>query len=550
MDFQYHSEELKRCLANGQMSHSALEEGRQIVISDYKENLGRFARSMGRKLLTVNDAIYEGLRDTETDFLGNRVSDYSNPSILYISPLEAQTLYQAGIPKRIEDNKGRGCLTTGVEIINRFLSDEDIIKVNDQMSRKNLTQVISDTLLSSLCYGGSLLFPVFRRDSKKTFEKPLGALIRDGVVGKDCIDWFVCLDRWNVFTIPPANPTQKDFENPEHFTVPFLGSKVKSSRCSRVVACPQIGYWGKVISLGWGISDFTHYLQAYLDYEMCVKALNGMVKNMSIVYRKIPFTDIMASDGLNAVRKSIDELKEALDGQTMDERLNHIINFDTIGDLGCVNRDFGEMDMILTLKRQDLCAKAGTYEPLIFTIKRGSFSSGDDTQGTLTKQYESNAMLYSSVASQLNHLAMLMVIDSLGTSNRVMKALPYSRFRFIRPMAVSALEKANIGKIISEGVLNYGAMNIPVNYGIDLMDEYVENKDMIPKELRERLARLEERRMRLEEERKRAEIQNMKEQAREQKRAMRTPIEEAMHKKTNKKLSTDPDPTKRRNMNV
>ena len=47
-----------------------------------------------------------------------------------------------------------------------------------------------------------------------------------GILGKDCIDYFVQLDRWNTFIIPPYNPTQKDFLMPDVYTVPFLGSDV------------------------------------------------------------------------------------------------------------------------------------------------------------------------------------------------------------------------------------------------------------------------------------------------------------------------------------
>ena len=515
MDFVYHGNELNRCLSNGNGSLSSLEEGKAIVLDDYKTNLKKLAKASGKRLLTVNDCINDSIANAEESFgLGmQNMRNLTWGQMVYISPMEVQSLYQAGIPKRIEDNKGRGCLTTGIEVINRKLSDDDNRRIADNLENKGFIKVVSDGMMSSLCYGGNLLFPIFHKDNRTTYDKPLGTLIKLGVVGKDCVDYFVNLDRWNVFVIPPVNPTQKDFENPDYFTIPFLNSRLKSSRCSRMVACPQLGYWGTIINLGWGISDFTHYLQSYLDYEMCVQALNGMVKNMSIVYRKIPFEHIMASDGLNAVRKSIEELKEALDSQTASDKLNHIVNFDTIGDLGCINRDFKEMENIITLKRQDLCAKAGTYEPLIFTIKKGSFSSGDDTQGTLTKQYESNEMFYNNMAMQMKSMAMLMTIDALGTSNRVMSVLQYSSMNFVRPIAVSALEKAQIGKIISEGVLNYGSMNIPVNYGIDLMDEYVDNKEMVSKELREKLTKIENEKESLALEKQKAEIEAIKAQA-------------------------------------
>ena len=146
------------------------------------------------------------------------------------------------------------------------------------MEVHDFKNILTENTLTSLVYGGSLCFPLFKKDTPVTTTLSLASLLRLGVLKKDCIDYFVNLDRWNTFIIPPYNPTQKDFLRPEVYTIPFLGSDVHHSRCARVVTAKQAGYWGQILNQGWGISDLCGYLQSGMNYKVAVQSLPLMIQ--------------------------------------------------------------------------------------------------------------------------------------------------------------------------------------------------------------------------------------------------------------------------------
>ena len=144
---------------------------------------------------------------------------------------------------------------------------------------------------------------------------------------KDCIDYFVNLDRWNTFIIPPYNPTQKDFLRPEVYTIPFLGSDVHHSRCARVVTAKQAGYWGQILNQGWGISDLCGYLQSGMNYKVAVQSLPLMIQQMSILARTVNVDGVLATEGANA----LDNLVEQDTIRTREASPDNPITMDVLG---------------------------------------------------------------------------------------------------------------------------------------------------------------------------------------------------------------------------
>ena len=50
-----------------------------------------------------------------------------------------------------------------------------------------------------------------------TMNLPIKTLIKTGILGKDTIDRFISLERWNTMIVPAKSPTQRDFEKPNSF---------------------------------------------------------------------------------------------------------------------------------------------------------------------------------------------------------------------------------------------------------------------------------------------------------------------------------------------
>ena len=297
----------------------------------------------------------------------------------------------------------------------------------------------------------------------------LNQLLKLGVLNKDCIDYFITLDRWNTFIIPPYNPTQKDFLRPDAYTIPFLGSDVYHSRCARVVTAKQAGYWGQVINQGWGISDLCGYLQSGMNYKVAIQSLPLMIQQMSILARTVNVDGVLATEGSNA----LDSLVELNTVRTREASADNPITMDVLGDIKSINRNFGQVPELIRLLRQDLASDATLPEPLLFSSEKGNFSSGDDTQGNLFKQNESIQMIHKELEAQFKQLAKIMIIDALGVSKEVIEALPYTQIHFDQPVIANALERSQIGKYHSETVFNYVSARLPIDIAVEMADKNV-----------------------------------------------------------------------------
>ena len=485
------------------MKLSALEEAQELVEESIKEDTVSYASKCGIQLDSlksasdrakenigaVMDCILSGkpksaeelhnvgIRDS---FLNGRwntgnMADPTRASFalpnVYISPWEANSLYsQKGIFETVINKKSKSILLNGCVIENKHLSQEKMDTVNERAEVKhNFKSILSESTLTALVYGGELTFPMFKKDTPLTTQLRLDALLKLGVLGKDCIDYFVQLDRWNTFIIPPYNPTQKDFLRPDVYTIPFLGADVYHGRCARVVPAKQAGYWGQILNQGWGISDLCGYVQSGLNYKVAIQSLPLMIQQMSILARTVNVDGVLATEGKNA----LDGLIEEGTVVTREASPDNPITMDVLGDIKSINRNFAQVPELMRLLRQDFASDAVLPEPLLFSSEKGNFSSGDDTQGNLFKQNESIQMIHKDLEPQFQQLAKIMIIDALGTDKEVLEALPYTQIHFDQPVIANALERAQIGKFHSENIFNLVSARIPADIAVEMADKNV-----------------------------------------------------------------------------
>lgn len=413
-------------------------------------------------------------------------ANLSLPNI-YISPWEANSLYsQKGIFEIIINKKAKSILLNGCNLENKRLTQKQIDIVKEKMEVLNFKEMLSESTLTSLVYGGALVFPLFKRDTPITTSLPLDALLKLGVLKKDCIDYFVQLDRWNTFIIPPYNPTQKDFLRPDVYTIPFLGSDIYHARCARVVTAKQAGYWGQIVNQGWGISDMCGYVQSGMNYKVAIQSLPLMIQQMSILARVVNVDGVLATEGANA----LDALVEQDTIRTREASTDNPVTMDVLGDIKSINRNFGQVPELIRLLRQDLASDATLPEPLLFSSEKGNFSSGDDTQGNLFKQNESVQMIHKDLESQFKQLAKIVIIDALGTDDEIIKALPYTQIHFDQPVIANALERAQIGKFHSETVFNLVSARLPIDIAVEMADKNVSSDMRTNADILEKLQKI------------------------------------------------------------
>ena len=457
----------------------------------------------------IRDSIINGRWNVNNGIDPSR-SNLSLPNV-YISPWEANSLYsQKGIFETVINKKSKSILLNGCNLENTHLTQKQIDLVKERMEVHDFKNILAENTLTSLVYGGSLCFPLFKKDTPVTTTLSLASLLRLGVLKKDCIDYFVNLDRWNTFIIPPYNPTQKDFLRPEVYTIPFLGSDVHHSRCARVVTAKQAGYWGQILNQGWGISDLCGYLQSGMNYKVAVQSLPLMIQQMSILARTVNVDGVLATEGANA----LDNLVEQDTIRTREASPDNPITMDVLGDIKSINRNFGQVPELIRLLRQDFASDAVLPEPLLFSSEKGNFSSGDDTQGNLFKQNESVQMIHKELEPQFKQLAKIMIIDALGTDDEIIKALPYTQIHFDQPVIANALERAQIGKHHSETVFNYVSARLPIDIAVEMADKNVSSDMRTTADILEKLRNIQtkgdkndDKRIQLELEQKEADIE-------------------------------------------
>ena len=491
----------------------------------------------------IRDSIVNGRWNINNSIDPTR-ANLSLPNI-YISPYEANSLYsQKGIFETIINKKAKSILLNGCNLENKHLTQKQIDLVKEKMEVLNFKEMLSESTLTSLVYGGALVFPLFKRDTPVTTSLPLDALLRLGVLKKDCIDYFVQLDRWNTFIIPPYNPTQKDFLRPDVYTVPFLGSDVYHARCARVVTAKQAGYWGQIVNQGWGISDMCGYVQSGMNYKVAIQSLPLMIQQMSILARVVNVDGVLATEGANA----LDALVEQDTIRTREASVDNPVTMDVLGDIKSINRNFGQVPELIRLLRQDLASDATLPEPLLFSSEKGNFSSGDDTQGNLFKQNESVQMIHKDLESQFKQLAKIVIIDALGTDDEVIKALPYTQIHFDQPVIANALERAQIGKFHSETVFNLVSARLPIDIAVEMADKNVSSDMRTNAEILEKLQKIQnkgdkqdERRIDLELEQKQKDIEQTEAQIKATEESVKTQKSEVNTTKGGEHKETEED---------
>lgn len=438
----------------------------------YTRDIGPYAGSGGGGVgnLSTQAGVYG-----QDPALNNRVT----PNI-WISPMEAAAIFsQKGIPETIIRKKSQSILLNGVKIKNPMLTPEQNDKLAESMIRTGVAHKIADVLRDSLCQGGGLMYPVFKKDTPMSMGLPVATLAKYGIVGKGCIDYYVTLDRWNVVHIPTWDPTQKDFLNPDVYYIPFLGSDVKGERCSRVVTAPQAGYWGNLMTLGWGISDIPGWIESVYNYYNVMSSVPNMINQMSLLVRSFNVEGVAALEGAD-VMDMVDK------NETMRVRqssANNPINMDVIGELKAIERDFKQVPELIRLIRQDAAAKANIPEELLWSSERGAFASGDSNDSAYEKQSEGTRYIHIDVANQLKHVAQLEIINALGLDRDVLRALPYTKIQFDNPRVTNARDKAEIAAHITKGLFDMVAGGIPLDAALDISRQFSDDEFAISNEL-------------------------------------------------------------------
>ena len=474
----------------------AMSEKRQSRVNDMIDNelRRRFqqnARRIRSDTLTLDDVAKKSselvplvinnwttdrpVTDSVRDALGSRLAVFGGQGSgvrqtlttnIWISPQEAQSVYsQKGLPEIVIKKKSQSIVLNGVEIKNSRLSPEQLDIVQEHMVRLGLADKLASCVRDSLVYGGALMFPMFKNDTPLSMTMSITQLVRWGMVKKGCIDRLVTLDRWNAVHVPNWNPTSEDFLEPKRYYIPFLGCDVHGGRCSRVVTAPQAGYWGVLMTMGWGLSDIPGWIEGVYNYNTVMSAIPTMINQMSVLIRTFNVDAVLATEGANV----LNDIDLANTIKVREATLDNPISLDVIGSIQAIQRDFKEVPNLVRLIRQDFAARTGIPEELFFSSERGAFSSGDTTEGAMEKQWESIKYMHRDVAAQMKNVAMLVIIDALGLDRDVLRALPYTTMAFDNPALADVNDKAAVADNLTKAYFNLVSGQMPMEQAIGIV---------------------------------------------------------------------------------
>lgn len=459
------------------------------VVTNVKDSRGLTARTMDM-FRTPSPIGYGGNGgisnySTQSGVMGQDPNMSMNVGMnVWLSPQEATTVYsQKGVPEVIIRKKSQSIMLNSVRIENPRLKPLMLDRINEDTYMTGLDIKIAEAVRDSLTYGGALLFPMFKFDNPATMGLPISTLAKLGLLTKGMLSHFVILDRWNVVHTPSYNPTSRDFMTPNWFFIPFLGSDVHSSRTARIVTAPQAGYWGQMITYGWGLSDIPGWIEAVYKYYSVMQTIPTMINQMSILARTINIDGILATEGAAI----LDELAREDTIRAREISPSNPINFDVVGDLKAIQRDFAQVPELVRLMRQDVGAKAAVPEELIWSSERGAFASGDTTDSAYEKQSEGTRYIHVDVARQLKAIAQLAVINAIGFDEEIAEALPYTTISFDNPRVTNAKDKADIAGKITKGYFDMVAAGIPRDTAIKISQDFADDEFHVSNELMETL---------------------------------------------------------------
>jgi hypothetical protein len=469
-----------------QMVFGSRKEKKNIITySNIKERAASLGEVMltnhksGKSLMVTMDSMIQ--RDV-TPFMSN-TTQFSSGN-LWISPAEASSIYSSkGIPELIIEKKSHSPLLNGIKIKNPRLEPKELDKISEDIIKYQFDMRIAEALRDSLVFGGALFFPKFKKDSPATTFMSVEQLVKYKVLEKNSIERFITLDRWNVVFTPDWNPLSSGFLKPHSYFIPFLGSVLNAQRCSRVVTSPAAGYWGTMMTLGWGVSDIPGWIESVLNYDSVMQAIPYMIKQMSLLARTFDTSGMSAMEGFAL----IDQMNEQNTMRNRDTGPDNIVDIDTIGDLKSISRDFTQVPELVRLLRQDVAARARYPEELIWSSERGAFASGDSSDSAFEKQTENVRYTHLKVAKQLKEVVMIFIINTLGTSDRVINALPYTTIEFDNPKLSNAKDRSEISAKINKGIFDAVAAGVPIPIAINMAQQLSDNEFTLSSELMEQL---------------------------------------------------------------
>lgn len=465
IQYEIHKSHLARSGISYQTLDELKEKSRIDVLKLQKQIIEK-------QKIGVKDSFYNPITGIGTGIDPNYYTTSSIP--LSVSPYEASSVYSnGGLTEIIINKKSEGVLLNDFNF--QGLEADDSLRLKEYAIKKGFDRALP--LRDGLIFGGSVLYPSFKKDNLESFNMSIQELIKKGILTKNSIDYWIDADRWNVVHVPNYNITARDYLFPDNIYVPLGSQRVNTQRASLIKPHP-LPYWSAIQQLGWSKPDFIGYLKQIYDYEIMISTLPIMFQQMSLIFQVIPLDATMVMNGVDAMEEIIKENEKKLrEASLLTPRAYNSAN--SLGDIKVIERNFTGFKEIVMSMRQDIGSRSTIPESVLFHTQPTGFS--DNKEDILLKQSESIKMIGNKIEPQLKNTVKILTISCFGPDSE--QAKRDVSIKFGSPIVSTEIEKADIGAKCSQFLASLiTTQEIPIDIAINISKQFfdynIDDEDM------------------------------------------------------------------------
>ncbi len=446
----------------------------QVLANSIEDNADTQTLSQVRKGITdslapirsaIKDGFFNPVTNINTELDPNFYSQADIP--ISLSPYEATSFYSSGgIPQDIIDKKAYGLFTNGFGFKGEGWTEDECEEFKGYCETLEFEKHIGNGVRDSLVYGGGLVVPAMEDDTFHTYGMNLKALLANKKLRKGSVKYLWNADRWNSVLVPDYNISASDYLMPRSFYVPITGLDVATERMA-VIRTKVLPYWGTLRQMGWGVSDMVSWIKSLLSYEILVNTIPIMAQQMSLIYFKLPQDGLIAQNGIAVAQ----ELARFNSGEMNKASNINIKTINAVGEVVTVNRTYTGFSELVTILRQDIAAKCGFPESVLFHTQPTGFS--DNQEDTTLKQAETIQRIATSVAPQLKPLMKILVASCFGEDSDQFKRADRLNICFESPIVLTNEEKTEQGKVFFEMLNNGTSAGLPLDISIEIAKQFV-----------------------------------------------------------------------------
>lgn len=384
---------------------------------------------------------------------------------IMLGPYEGSSVYApGGLPATIIDKKSRSMVSQGAtfkSLDKEFWDNDKVEMLENAAAETGFNDTISDASADAFIYGGSILYPVFKRDTPSSYLRKLENMHLE----KGCIERWVETDRWNTVIVPNYVVTAKDYLKPDSLFIPQSSLDISTTRMA-IIRPKPVPYWISLYNIGWAPSDLSGWLRSYYGYEITCQSIPVMAQQMSLILYKMPLDALNATIGADKVRElmAINEEKMAGWSALSPKAVN------MVGEVEVVDRTYSGFEQFVGAMKSDLAAQCELPEPTLWHTPNKGFS--DNTTESLLKQSETLQMKQRFLERSMVPAKDALIAHVFGTDSEEWEKRSTIRMAFNKPTISTEKDLAEVGARFAASVSSFVQAGVSPDIAMDLSSQF------------------------------------------------------------------------------